>query len=69
MVRIIPAVVPGKMVEQILLEAMSRHMKERKMTGNSQHGLTKGKSCLTSPIVFFDEVTGSENKRRPLARL
>jgi len=37
-------------MEQILLEARSRHMKEKKMTGNSQHGLTNGKSCLTSLI-------------------
>jgi len=50
LIRIIPVLVPGKIMEQILLEARSRHMKEKKMTGNSQHGLTNGKSCLTSLI-------------------
>ena len=38
----------GKMSEQSFLEAISKHVKDKKMTGSSQYGFTKGKSCLTN---------------------
>ena len=33
----------GKIMEQVLLEIISGHMQKMKVTGNSQHGFTKGK--------------------------
>ncbi|CAM4604225.1 unnamed protein product [Caretta caretta] len=46
-------------MEQVLKESILKHFEERKVIRNSQHGFTKGKSCLTNLIAFYDEITGS----------
>ncbi|CAM5118299.1 unnamed protein product [Eretmochelys imbricata] len=51
--------VPRKIIEQVLKESILKHLEERKMIRNSQHGFTEGKSCLTNLIAFYDEITGS----------
>ncbi|CAM4670315.1 unnamed protein product [Caretta caretta] len=51
--------VPGKIMEQVLKESIRKHLEERKVIRNTQHGFTKGKSCLTNLIAFSDEITGS----------
>lgn len=43
-------------LEQVLLEHTSEHVKA--VTGKSQHGFTKGKSCLTNLVVLCDRMTG-----------
>ncbi|CAM5110577.1 unnamed protein product [Eretmochelys imbricata] len=46
-------------MEQVLKESILKHLEERKVIRNSQPGFTKGKSCLTNLIAFYDEITGS----------
>jgi len=50
--------IPGKMMEQLILEVIIKQVEEKKVIRSSQHGFTKAKSCLTSLIAFYDGVTG-----------
>ncbi|GAB0207301.1 hypothetical protein GRJ2_003195700 [Grus japonensis] len=50
--------IPGKVMEQLILGVINKHVEEKKVIGGGQHGFTKGKSCLTNLIAFYDGMTG-----------
>ena len=45
------------MIEQLILNVISKQVEENKLTRSSQHGFTKGKSCLTNMVAFYDVMT------------
>ncbi|GAB0205414.1 mitochondrial enolase superfamily member 1 [Grus japonensis] len=50
--------IPGRVRKQLILEVISKPVEEKKVIGSDQHGFTKGKSCLTNVIAFYDGMTG-----------
>ena len=50
--------IPGRMMEQLVLDTLSKALEEKKVIGRSQRGSTKGKSRLTNLTAFSDVITG-----------
>ncbi|KAJ7426024.1 RNA-directed DNA polymerase from mobile element jockey-like protein [Willisornis vidua] len=49
--------VPGKVMEQTILSAITQHLQDVQGNRPSQHGFRTGRSCLTNLISFYDQVT------------
>ena len=49
--------VSGQIMEQIPLREITRHMRDSRGIRPSQHGFTKGRSCSTNLVSFYDPVT------------
>ncbi|KAK4817860.1 LOW QUALITY PROTEIN: hypothetical protein QYF61_001529 [Mycteria americana] len=47
----------GKLMEQIILSAITWHVEDNQGIKPSQHGFRRGRSCLTNLISFYDKVT------------
>lgn len=47
----------GKLMEQIILNAITQHMQGSQMIGPSQCGFMKGRLCLTNLVSFYNRVT------------
>ena len=58
--------VVGKMLESIIKDEIAEHLDSSNRIGPSQHGFTKGKSCLTNLLEFFEDVTRKMDKGEPV---
>ncbi|GAB0207205.1 mitochondrial enolase superfamily member 1 [Grus japonensis] len=47
----------GKVMEQIILSAITWPVQDNQVIRPSQHGFMKGRSCMTNLISFYDKVT------------
>lgn len=56
-----------RFLEQILMDTRLRHMENKGVTGHSQNGFTKGKSCLTNLVVLYNRVRVLMDKGRATA--
>ncbi|RMC06634.1 hypothetical protein DUI87_16072 [Hirundo rustica rustica] len=49
--------VPGKIMEQFILSAITQNLQDGQGIRPSQRGFRRGRSCLTNLISFYDQVT------------
>ena len=50
--------VPGKVMEQLVLDTLSKQLEEEKVNRSSQHRFTRRKLCLTNLVAFYDVIMG-----------
>ena len=49
--------VPGKVMEQVILNSITWHVQDNHVIRPSQHGFMKGRSCLTSTMSLYNKMS------------
>ena len=55
-----------KILESLIKDEVVRHLDRFKLIKDTQHGFTKGRSCLTNLLDFFEEVTSILDSGQPV---
>jgi len=50
--------IPGKVLELLILNVISRQMEEKEVLRSSQHGFSKSEPFLTNLVAFYDTNSG-----------
>eukprot|EP00061_Rhincodon_typus_P011696 g36916.t1 len=58
--------VVGKMLESIIKEKIARHQDRIYPIGQTQHGFTKGRSCLTNLLEFYENIIHAVDNGDPV---
>ena len=56
----------SKVLETLVKDAVLDHLYSKKLIRETQHGFTKGKSCLTNLLKFLEEVTKYVDEGNPV---
>jgi len=56
--------IPGKVMEQVVLDVTSKQVEEKKFIGSSQHEFTKGKSYSANLVAFCGVMTDWVSERK-----
>ncbi|PKU46366.1 rna-directed dna polymerase from mobile element jockey- hypothetical protein [Limosa lapponica baueri] len=49
--------IPGKVMDRLILNVISKCIEEQEIIGSGQHGFTRGKSYLTNLVACYDVIT------------
>ena len=58
--------VPGKLMENILRDAIVDHLEKNKLINETQHGFRKAKSCVSNLLLYWNELTDYIDKGTPV---
>ncbi|KAK4816386.1 hypothetical protein QYF61_016703 [Mycteria americana] len=58
--------IPERVMEQLIVETISRQLTNKKNTRSCQCGFTKEESCLTNLVTFYSEMTGLVDEGRAM---
>ena len=56
----------SKVLESLVRDAILDHLYSKKLIRDTQHGFTKGRSCLTNLLNFLEEVTKYVDECNPV---
>jgi len=58
--------VPGKITEEAILGVMEKCLRDSEVISHSKHRFTRGKSCLTNLIPFYDKLIHLADQGKPV---